>query len=42
MKSIVYITGGARATGICVAQGLTWKRACYVTGIPEWRSALQI
>ena len=36
------ISGGARATGIRVAQGLTWKRACYITGIPEWRSALQI
>lgn len=36
------ISGGARATGIRVSQGLTWKRACYITGIPEWRSALQI
>jgi predicted GIY-YIG superfamily endonuclease len=36
------ITGGARATGIKVSQGLTWKRACYITNIPEWRSALQI
>lgn len=36
------ITGGARATGIQVEQGLIWKRACYITGIPEWRSALQI
>lgn len=36
------IKGGARATGIRVAQGLTWKRACMITGIPEWRSALQI
>jgi len=36
------ISGGARATGIRVAQGLTWKRACYITNIPEWRSALQI
>jgi structure-specific endonuclease subunit SLX1 len=36
------ITGGARATGMKVAQGLTWKRACYISGIPEWRSALQI
>ena len=32
--------GGARATGIRVAQGLEWKRACYVT-LPEWRTALQ-
>jgi predicted GIY-YIG superfamily endonuclease len=36
------ISGGARATGMRVEQGLTWKRACYVSGIPEWRSALQI
>lgn len=36
------ITGGARATGIRVEQGLTWERACFITGIPEWRSALQI
>jgi structure-specific endonuclease subunit SLX1 len=36
------ITGGARATGIKVAQGLTWTRGCYISGIPEWRSALQI
>ena len=36
------ISGGARATGMSVQQGLTWRRACYITGIPEWRSALQI
>jgi structure-specific endonuclease subunit SLX1 len=36
------ISGGARATGISVQQGLTWQRACYIKGIPEWRSALQI
>lgn len=36
------ISGGARATGIRVAEGLTWKLGCYVSGIPEWRSALQI
>lgn len=36
------ISGGARATGIRVAQGQLWKRACYISGIPEWRSALQI
>lgn len=36
------ISGGARATGISVSKGLTWQRACYITGIPEWRSALQI
>jgi structure-specific endonuclease subunit SLX1 len=36
------ISGGAKATGISVQQGLTLKRACYIKGIPEWRSALQI
>lgn len=36
------LSGGARATGIKVNQGLIWKRACYIDGIPEWQSALQI
>jgi predicted GIY-YIG superfamily endonuclease len=36
------ISGGARATAVRVGQGLTWQRGCYITGIPEWRSALQI
>lgn len=36
------ISGGARATGMRVEQGLIWKRACYISNIPEWRSALQI
>jgi predicted GIY-YIG superfamily endonuclease len=36
------ISGGARATGMRVDQGLDWKRVCYIQGIPEWRSALQI
>jgi predicted GIY-YIG superfamily endonuclease len=36
------ISGGARATAIRVNQGLDWKRACYIQGIPEWRTALQI
>ncbi len=36
------LSGGARATGIQVAHGSTWKRGCYITNIPEWRSALQI
>jgi len=36
------ISGGARATGMRVGQGLTWKRACYLKNIPDWRSALQI
>ena len=34
------IKGGAHATGIRVAQGLQWKRACSVE-LPEWRTALQ-
>ena len=34
------IKGGAHATGIRVAQGLQWKRACSVA-LPEWRTALQ-
>jgi len=36
------IAGGARATGIRVHQGQTWKRACYIQHLPEWRTALQI
>jgi predicted GIY-YIG superfamily endonuclease len=36
------ISGGARSTSIRVEQGQNWKRACYITNIPEWRSALQI
>ena len=36
------ISGGAKATGISVQQGLIWERICYIKGIPEWRSALQI
>jgi predicted GIY-YIG superfamily endonuclease len=36
------ISGGARATGIRVAQGLSWNRICYLENIPEWRTALQI
>jgi len=36
------ISGGAKATTMRVGQGLTWKRACYITFIPEWRTALQI
>ena len=34
--------GGAKATAIQVARGEEWRRICVVTGIPEWRSALQI
>ena len=36
------ITGGARATSIQVQKGFIWKRACYISNIPEWRSTLQI
>lgn len=36
------ISGGAKATSIQVSQGYTWKYACYITNIPEWRTALQI
>jgi structure-specific endonuclease subunit SLX1 len=36
------LVGGARATGMRVAEGNVWERICYITGIPEWRSALQI
>ena len=35
------LKGGARATGIKVEQGKTWSRACYVSGFPDWKSALQ-
>lgn len=36
------ISGGARATGIKVQQGLEWNIVCYISNIPEWRSTLQI
>jgi structure-specific endonuclease subunit SLX1 len=36
------IKGGARSTSMRVLHGDIWKRICYVSGIPEWRSALQI
>ncbi len=36
------LVGGARATGIQVNRGCKWSRACYISNIPEWRSALQI
>ena len=35
------IKGGARATGIKVSKGLTWRRICYVSGFPDWQSTLQ-
>lgn len=34
------LVGGAKATGIRVAQGHVWKRACKVP-FPEWKTALQ-
>jgi structure-specific endonuclease subunit SLX1 len=36
------LVGGARATAIPVSRGHLWKRVCYIEGIPEWKSALQI
>jgi structure-specific endonuclease subunit SLX1 len=36
------LAGGARATSISVSQGHLWKRICYISNIPEWKSALQI
>lgn len=36
------LSGGARATAIRVSQGQQWHRICYISGIPDWRSALQI
>lgn len=35
------IKGGAHATGIKVSKGEIWKRAAYVSGFPDWQSALQ-
>jgi structure-specific endonuclease subunit SLX1 len=35
------ISGGAFATGARVDSGETWKRYCYVSGFPDWQSALQ-
>ncbi len=35
------IKGGAHATGVKVAAGKSWTRACYVSGFPDWSSALQ-
>ena len=35
------IKGGARRTGMKVSNGQIWKRICYVSGFPDWRSALQ-
>jgi predicted GIY-YIG superfamily endonuclease len=35
------ISGGARATGMKVAKGETWRRHCYVKGFPDWQACLQ-
>lgn len=35
------IKGGAHATGIKVSKGEIWERAAYVSGFPDWQSALQ-
>jgi len=35
------IQGGAHATGVKVGRGHTWRRACYVSGFPDWQSTLQ-
>ena len=35
------IKGGAHATGMKVAKGEVWERACHVEGFPDWKAALQ-
>jgi len=35
------IKGGARATTTKVKSGEAWTRHCYVSGFPDWSSALQ-
>jgi len=35
------IKGGAHATGTRVAKGEIWERICYISGFPNWSSALQ-
>lgn len=35
------IKGGAHATGVKVANGEIWIRACHVEGFPDWQAALQ-
>jgi structure-specific endonuclease subunit SLX1 len=35
------ISGGARATGMKVAEGQTWSRFCLVSGFPDNHAALQ-
>lgn len=36
------LSGGAKATAIQQKKGLLWSLGCYLSNIPEWRSALQI
>ena len=35
------IKGGAHATAVQVSKGDTWRRACHVSGFPDWQAALQ-
>ena len=35
------LVGGAHATSAKVKNGNIWKRACHVSGFPDWKSALQ-
>jgi structure-specific endonuclease subunit SLX1 len=35
------IKGGAKRTTGIVSRGESWKRHCYVSGFPDWKSALQ-
>lgn len=35
------ISGGARATGMKVEKGETWRRHCYVKHFPNWQACLQ-
>ena len=35
------IKGGAKRTTGIVNKGESWKRYCYVSGFPDWKSALQ-
>lgn len=35
------LKGGAHATGMKVSKGEMWIRVAYVTGFPDWQSALQ-
>ena len=36
------LVGGAVATKIQVKKGQVWERACYIKGMPDWRTALQV